>query len=125
MLVRKVKLVSLTDILTTAAESGNSDDVEEAYRAYKNTTSGTSDHSVSEAIALAYTFLRERKGTLALTVLQLNAESYPNVAAALYNLGEGYRFMGQLDEAKVAYERTLTADPKHAQALAKLADMRP
>ncbi len=125
MLIRKVKLISLTDILTTAAESSGADAVEEAYKAYKATVSGASDHTVGEAIALAYAFLRERKAALALKVFELNAESYPNVAAALYNLGEGHRFMGQSAEAKDAYERTVAVDPDHALAKAKLAEMRP
>lgn len=125
VLIRKVKLISLTDILTTAAESSGADAVEEAYKAYKATVSGASDHTVGEAIALAYAFLRERKAALALKVFELNAESYPNVAAALYNLGEGHRIMGQSAEAKDAYERTVAVDPDHALAKTKLAEMKP
>ena len=62
---------------------------------------------------------------MALKLFELNAESYPNVAAALYNMAEGYRFAGRTDDAKNGYERTLVADPDHAQAKAKLAAMMP
>lgn len=125
VLVRKVKLVSLTDILVTAAEGGDTATMEEAYRAYKTSPAGSTQNTVVEAITQGFAFLRERRGALALKLFELNAESYPNVAAAVYNMAEGYRFAGRTDDAKRGYERTLEVDPNHAQAKAKLAAMTP
>ncbi len=79
---------------------------------------------MTETIQLAFRLLSGGDATAALALFQLNVESYPEAAAAHYNLGEGYRFTGQTDRAIAAYEMVLQLDPAHQNAAGRLRSLR-
>lgn len=74
---------------------------------------------VAVAVAPAstgYQFLQTRRIQDALAIFRLNATDHPDDATSQYQLGETFRFTGQLDQSAVQYEKTLRLDPKHPLA---------
>ncbi len=59
----------------------------------------------------------------AVALLTANAAAYPSSADAQFGLGRALRSDGRLIEARAAFGRALTIDPKHARALKALAEM--
>ena len=122
--LRRIKLVTLTDVVHAGLERGGPEAAAEAYRAYKGDPARAQEHTLSETIQLAFRLLSGGDATAALALFQLNVESYPEAAAAHYNLGEGYRFTGQTDRAIAAYEMVLQLDPAHQNAAGRLRSLR-
>ena len=109
--LRRIRLISLADVLTAAGSDGG---VASAYRAYR--TARPKEHTAAAAIAVGYQFLQTQRVPDALTVFRLNAEDFPEHVASQYHLGEAYRFTGQPDLAATQYEKTLRLDPDHPLA---------
>ena len=123
ILLRRVKLLTLSEILSHAAEEGGVEGLEAAYEAYKSSDAGAREETSPEATRLGYSFLSQIQLDLAVRLFELNAESYPEDAAAQYNLGEAYRYSRQPEKARSAYERVLALDPTHQAARSRLEAM--
>ena len=121
--LRRVDLVTLADVLMPALEAGDLEAVASAYEAFKSDPMRAVENTDGEAGALAFRMLRRRTlvaATGAIELLRLNAESYPESAAAVFSLGEGYRYTGQTGLAIAAFERVLEIDPHHPNAAARI-----
>jgi sugar lactone lactonase YvrE len=119
--LRRVRLVTLGEVLMAAA-AGAEDPVaasERAYAAYREARPG--EETLTDAIQTGYQLMTLRQVGAGLALLRMNAQDHPEVPAAQYNLGEGYRFSGRMQEAAEAYRAVLRLDPDHAQALDRLA----
>jgi len=115
-LLRRIRLVSLTDVLTeTTAGDGS---VAAAYKAYR--AARPKEATSASAITVGYQFLQTGRIQDALAVFQLNAADFPDDPTSQYQLGEAYRFTGQPKEAAVQYRKTLKLDPAYPQAAARL-----
>jgi len=114
--LRRIRLISLGDVLTAA---DGAEAVEAAYRAYRAARPG--EATASAAIAAGYQFLQTRRPAEALAVFQLNARDFPDHAVSQFQLGEAYRYTGQPARAAEQYRKTLDLDPDHALARNRLA----
>lgn len=68
----------------------------------------------------AWHTLFDKKNEEALSLFQLNTNSFPASSAALYSLGEGYRLTGNKDKAIETFEGYLKLEPGDADVLAKI-----
>jgi sugar lactone lactonase YvrE len=122
MVLRRIRLVTLTDMLTGAlAEvdpARGPGIVREVYAAYA--TAKPWDDTRGDAVSHGYRLLSTGQAATALALFLLNAERYASDAAAAYHLGEAYRFTGQPAQAATQYRQALELDPHHAQASQRL-----
>jgi sugar lactone lactonase YvrE len=119
--MRRIRLVSLTDVLAALDEEAGADAIRRAYRAYHETHEGVD--SSAEAIALGYRWLTAGRVGQAVTVFELNAGRSPDDANAQYHLGEAFRYTGRPERAAEQYRLVLELDPDHANAAARLAQV--
>ena len=111
--LRRIRLVTLSDVLA-GVEAGDREALRETYAAYRRER--PKEDTSADASTLAFQWLSNQRAGDALALLELNAESYPEDAAAQFGLGEAYRFTGQPERAASQYERVLELDPDHPQA---------
>ena len=119
--MRRIRLVTLSDVLAQIDLSTNPDDVERLYRAYHESRPG--ENTATEAINLGYQWLQGPVPAAAVTLFTLNAEQYPDNAQPRFHLGELYRYVGQLDQAAEHYRKALEIQPDLAVASARLAEV--
>jgi hypothetical protein len=70
----------------------------------------------SQLNSFGYQLLQVGKVDLALAMLKLNAESYPESANVYDSLGEAYMIKGNKDDAITNYEKSLKLNPKNKNA---------
>lgn len=119
--MRRIRLVSLADVLAALPDDAEGDVIEERYRAFHASRPG--DDSSAGAIALGYQWLSGGRVGAGITLFRLNAESFPDDANAQFHLGEAFRYTGRPDDAAAQYRRVLSLDPDHAAAAARLAEV--
>jgi tetratricopeptide (TPR) repeat protein len=79
----------------------------------------------SQLNGFGYQLLQVGKTDLAIAILTLNSESYPESSNVYDSLGEAYMIKGDKDKAVLNYERSLKLNPKNKNAednLKKLKD---
>ncbi len=74
---------------------------------------------------LGYDLLRLKRNADAVEVFKLNAKMHPTSANVFDSLGDGYRAMGNNEEAIKAYEKALSIDPNYPSSLEALRQLRP
>jgi len=121
--LRTVELVTLTDVLESAMEEGGLAVLADAYRSYGEDPVRGREDTVGEMIAFGYRHLAGGQPAEALEIFRLNAEAHADVAAAQYQLGEAFRYLGQVEAAVGQYRRTLVLEPEHGQASARLVQL--
>lgn len=119
--MRRIRLITLTDVLSQIDLSTGTDAVRQAYAAYHEAR-GSEDTS-AEAVALAYQWFQTPYVAEAVVLFELTSERFPDNAFAQYQRGEAYRYTGQPDQAAVYYRRALELQPDHPQAAARLAQV--
>jgi len=70
----------------------------------------------SQLNSFGYQLLQVGKVDLAIAVLKLNAESYPQSANVYDSMGEAYMIKGNKEEALTNYEKSLKLNPKNKNA---------
>ncbi len=122
IVLRRIRLVTLADVLERAVAasepSHRAEAVREAYDAYVEAKPG--DDTRGDAVTMGFRLLGTGSAGAALALFERNVERHPDDPGANYSLGEAYRYTGQAEKAAQRYERTLTLDPKHAQAAQRL-----
>lgn len=119
--MRRIRLVSLADVLTALDPEAGEDALRSTYVAYHEARPG--EDSSAAAIALGYQWLSSRRVGDALVLFELNAERFETDPNAQFHLGEAFRYTGRLDRAAEQYRATLALDPDHANATARLAEV--
>ena len=119
--MRRIRVVTLSDVLAQIDLGDNPDDVERLYRAYHESRPG--EDTVTEAINLGYQWLQGPVPAAALTLFTLNAEQFPENPQPRFHLGELYRYVGQPDQAAEHYRKALEIQPDFAAASARLAEV--
>lgn len=112
---------SLDDLLTTIAYRQGLDAMTAAYEGLGK-HADEYDRSERALNALGYKFLAD-KPTIAVRVFQWAVASYPDSANAHDSLGEAYRAVGRLDDARRSYQAALKLDPASKSARAALAEL--
>ncbi len=120
--LRRVRLVSLSDVLERIGPEEGLEPVRVAYEAFR--AARPSQDVTAEAIAVGYRFLSGGRAAAGVAVFELNAKDHPDDPNSQFQLGEAYRYTGQRDRAVRQYERVLALAPDHPQAAARLALVR-
>ena len=119
--MRRVRVVSLSDVLSAVDPALGVEPIREAYHEYHAARKGE-DSSVG-AIALGYQWLTAGRIAEGVALFGLNAEQFPRDANAQYHFGEAKRFTGNPRVAADQYRKALAIDPDHANAAARLAEV--
>jgi len=117
--MRRIRLVSLAEVLGALDPDADAEALRSAHAAYQRARSG--EDSSASAIALGYQWLTAGRLQHAVTLFELNAASYPGDANAQYHFGEALRFTGSPGRAAEQYRRALDLDPDHPTARGRLA----
>lgn len=70
---------------------------------------------------LAYQLLKARKTEEAFKMFKFNESQYPESSSTYHGLGEAYRLMGQKEQARAYYKKSLKLDPKNEESLKGMA----
>ncbi|MCE3279258.1 MAG: hypothetical protein K0S44_1449 [Bacteroidetes bacterium] len=70
---------------------------------------------------LAYQLLKARKTEEAFKMFKFNESQYPESASTYHGLGETYRLMGQKEQARAYYKKSLKLDPNNEESLKGMA----
>lgn len=119
--LRRIRLASIADALRAVPADAGPAALRAAHDAYLEGRPG--EDSSAGAIALAYQWLSGGRFGDALSVFQMNAETYPDDANAQFHLGEAFRYTGQAEPAAGQYRKVLELDPEHVNARARLAEV--
>ena len=119
--MRRISVVSLSDVLSALGDQATVDAVTDAYHAYHAARAG--ENSSAGAIALGYQWLTAGRIAEGLALFALNAEQFPDDANTLFHYGESFRYTGQPGPAAEQYRRVLALDPNHSTAAARLAEV--
>lgn len=118
--VSKIKLLSITDILSHHLDQSDQAGAQQAYQAYRK-----DPFTAAEDIALAvgnlgWQYMTKRNVQAAITLFTLNSEGYPDRWQPFFNLGEVYKIIGQTEKAKTYYEKALRNSPGNKRIIARL-----
>ena len=116
--LRRVRLVTLADVLGALPADAGPDDVRRVHDAYHDAR--PDEDTAAEAITLAFQWMSSGRVAAGLALHEANARAFPESAVAQFNLGEAYRYTGQTGKAATQYRRVLELDPDHPQAAARL-----
>ncbi|MDH3224543.1 MAG: tetratricopeptide repeat protein [Gemmatimonadota bacterium] len=119
--MRRIRLVTLSDVLAQVDLDADLGAVERIYRAYHESRPG--EDTATEAITLGYQWLQGPVPAAAVTLFTLNAEQFPDNPQPRFHLGEMYRYVGQLDQAAEHYRKALEIQPDFGPASARLAEV--
>ncbi len=119
--LRRIRLVSLADVLGSLPPDGGPDGLRAAYEAYHEARAG--EDSSTGAITLAYQWLSSGRIADAMALFALNAEHFPDDANAQFQFGEAYRYTGRPEQAAEQYRKVLELDADHVSARARLAEV--
>jgi sugar lactone lactonase YvrE len=119
--LRRIRLVSLTDVLTAVDPSLGVPGIEAGYVAYHDAHPG--EETSAGTIALGYQWLTAGRIAEGVALFGLNAVRFANDANAQFHYGEAFRYTGSSARAAEQYRKVLALDPAHANAAARLAEV--
>jgi len=116
---------TLARVLTAALDSGGAQAAVARYRQLRerDLASGRYDFSESSLNELARTLAAQGKTAEAATLLELNAEFYPQSGQVEFQLGEVYRMRGERDKAIVHYRMAQEKDPNNPQVARRIQEL--
>ena len=106
-LIFDVELISIGDSIPAAIIK---------YHDLKKNNFNDYNFKESQLNSFGYQLLQVGKVDLAIAVLKLNAESYPQSANVYDSMGEAYMIKGNKEEALSKYEKSLKLNPKNKNA---------
>jgi hypothetical protein len=86
------------------------------YHELKKNNSNDFNFKESQLNSFGYQLLQVGKVDLAIAILKLNVESYPQSANVYDSMGEAYMIKGNKEEAILNYEKSLKLNPKNKNA---------
>lgn len=116
--MRRIRLITLSDVLAAVPRSRGVDAIEAAFEAYRAERPG--ENTTTDAGTLGFQWMSSGRAAEGVKLMELNAQAFPDDATAQYNLGEAYRYMGRKRDAARQYRRTLQLDPDRALARSRL-----
>jgi tetratricopeptide (TPR) repeat protein len=116
--LRRVRLISLSDVLSAVPPEQGEAGIRRAYEAYRAYRSG--ENTASDAISFGFQLLSSGRLAEGMALFEMNGATFPEDPTSQFNLGEAYRFTGRPEEAARQYRRTLILDPDHPLARARL-----
>lgn len=116
--LRRIRLVTLADVLAGLPSDASADQVGRTYASYHEAR--PDEDTTAESVALAFQWMSSGRVAAGVALHEANAGAFPESVGAQYNLGEAYRYTGQPEKAAERYRRVLELDPDHPQARARL-----
>jgi hypothetical protein len=120
----KSPLNTFTEMMRSAAQSGE----EAAWKVFQSFTANPIHHQVTgeeQAInVLGYAFLQEKNPSSAVVLFKVNTKAYPNSANAWDSLGDGYEATNNIQDARMAYARSVELNPDNEHAKGELVKLR-
>jgi predicted Zn-dependent protease len=74
--------------------------------------------------SLGYAFLQEKNSSSAVVLFKLNTKAYPDSANAWDSLGDGYEETNDIQDARMAYARSVELNPNNEHAKRELVKLR-
>ena len=115
---------SFAEIMRSAARTGE----ESAWKAFQSFTADPMHRYMTDeekAInRLGYAFLQEKDPSSAVVLFNLNTKAYPDSANAWDSLGDGYEATNDIQDARMAYARSLELNPDNEHAKGELVKLR-
>ena len=115
---------SFAEIMRSAARTGE----ESAWKAFQNFAADPMHRYASgeEQMInrLGYAFLQEKDPSSAVVLFKLNTKAYPDSANAWDSLGDGYEATNDIQNARMAYARSVELNPDNEHAKGELAKLR-
>lgn len=122
--IRKIKLATLTEILTQKLDRQGIEQAAAAFRKYREDPMHTHENLGPALATLGWRYMSRRKIPEALALFTWQSEAYPDRWRPWYNLGEVYKIIGQNEKAIENYEKALKVAPENEQVRAKLESLR-
>jgi DNA-binding beta-propeller fold protein YncE len=119
--MRRIRLVSLADVLNGLPLDAGVEAVRAAHAAYHESHEG--EDSSATAVRLGYAWLTAGRISEAVELFSLNAAMFDTDANALFHFGEAFRYTGRPVQAAEQYRKVLALDPDHANAAARLREV--
>jgi len=115
---------SFAEILRSAARMGE----ESAWKAFQSFTADPMHrYMIGEERTinrLGYAFLQEKDPSSAVVLFKLNTKAYPDSANAWDSLGDGYEATNDIQDARMAYARSVELNPNNEHAKGELVKLR-
>jgi hypothetical protein len=115
---------SFVEIMRSAARAGE----ESAWKAFQAFAADPMHHYMTgeeETInRVGYAFLQEKDPSSAVVLFTLNTKAYPDSANAWDSLGDGYEAANDIQDARMAYARSVELNPNNEHAKGELAKLR-
>jgi tetratricopeptide (TPR) repeat protein len=115
---------SFAEIMRSAARTGE----ESAWKAFQSFTADPMHRYMTDeekAInRLGYAFLQEKDPSSAVVLFNLNTKAYPDSANAWDSLGDGYEATNDIQDARMAYARSVELNPDNEHAKGELVKLR-
>lgn len=115
---------SFAEIMRSAARTGE----ESAWEAFQRFAADPMHRYMTDEEdtinKLGYACLQEKDLSSAVVLFKLNAKAYPDSANAWDSLGDGYEAMNDLQDARMAYARSVELNPGNEHAKRELVKLR-
>jgi predicted Zn-dependent protease len=120
----KFPLNTFAEMMRSAARTGEKD----AWKAFQSFVADPMHRHVTgeeDTInRLGYAFLQEEDPASAVVLFKLNTKAYPDSANAWDSLGEGYEATNDIQDARMAYARSVELNPGNEHAKGALVKLR-
>ena len=115
---------SFAEIMQSAARAGD----DSAWKAFQSFAADPMHRYMTgeeNAInRLGYAFLQNKDVSSAVVLFKLNTRAHPDSANAWDSLGDGYEGMNDIEDARVAYARSVALNPGNEHAKGELVKLR-
>ena len=115
---------SFAEIMRSAARTGE----ESAWKAFQSFAADPMHrYMIGEERTinrLGYAFLQEKDPSSAVVLFKLNTKAYPDSANAWDSLGDGYEAANDIQDARMAYARSVELNPNNEHAKGELVKLR-
>ena len=111
---------SIAETLSATLASAGIDQAVQQYHDLKTSAPATYNFDEDELNTLGYQLIRAKKVKVAIRILQLNVEAYPQSGNVYDSLGEAYMDNGNKPLAIANYQKSLQLNPKNGGAVLML-----
>jgi predicted Zn-dependent protease len=120
----RFSLNSFAEMLRSAARTGE----DSAWKAFQSFTADPMHrYMIGEEKtinSLGYAFLQEKDPLSAVVLFKLNTKAYPDSANAWDSLGDSYEAANDIQDARMAYARSVELNPDNEHAKGELVKLR-
>ena len=120
--IRKVTFPHLLPLLNQASQV-SLEEVKKVYQTYKEYPSFKDDDTEAIINRLGYVLINRKQYDMAVSIFEMNTESYPASWNVWDSLAEAYMLKGEKDKSIQFYYKSLELNPQNANARQKLKEL--